>query len=416
MKRRNFLSSLAGGMLGAATPFGSMFRTASAQTFNGQTLIVVFQRGGCDGLNTVIPFGDAEYYSLRPTIGVPAPSPTDPTSALGLDSVLGLHPSLRPLHDLYNNGNLAVLPTVHYPDASRSHFTGQDWIERAAPRQDQVGDGWLNRHIVSSNAAAQLRAAGIGTSLPQSLKGSAVVSSFNRLTDFDLGLPPDEEALLLQSLQQVYDQSADPTRPYRQLVNDFGRVVFNDLSVVADLDPGNYTPTAGVQYPNSTFGTQMQQIAILIKAGIGLELATVGIGGWDTHSDQGDGDPNGRQARRHADFAQGIAALYADLETRMDDVIIMSMTEFGRTAAQNGSFGTDHGNAAAWFAAGNSINGGVYGDWPGLTEDVLYRGRYLAHTVDFRDVMGDILSAHLGSAALPMVLPGHTYSPLGMVG
>jgi uncharacterized protein (DUF1501 family) len=416
--RRTFLRALAGTTAGAGTfvldhPFRPRFRLANAQLATGKTLVVVFQRGGCDGLNTVVPYGDGEYYVLRPTIGIAPPSGGDPASAIDLDGFFGLHPGLADLKPVFDDGDMAVFPTAHYPEASRSHFTGQEWIESGAPVDDT--DGWLNRHLVSAAASTgELRGVGIGSSLPHALRGDAVVSVFNNLADFTLDLPAAEEQFILDRLFPVYGQTPDPAKLNHELVHRFGRVVINDLSVVAGIDVDGYEPAPGASYPNTTFGRQMRQTAQLIKEGVGLEVATLGIGGWDNHSDQGGGDLGGRQARRFVDFAGGIAAMYHDLGSLMDDVVILTMTEFGRTAKENGSFGTDHGNAASWFAVSRSVKGGVYGVWPGLQEADLYRERYLAHTVDFRDIMGEVLSTHLGNTDLGFLLPGHTFVALDM--
>lgn len=422
MKRREFLRFLATAGAGtAAFAFTNPLRPrlAFAQTGTGRVLVVIFQRGGCDGLNTVIPFGDPEYYALRPTIAVPPPNAADPTSAVALNGFgapadfFGLHPSLSPLMRIWNDGRLAVLPTTHYPNASQSHFDGQENIESGAT--NATVDGWLNRHLVTLPRPAALRAVSFGDELAHALRGDLVVSSFNDIASFRLGLAADQEQALLADLSRVYSQASDDGKAYRRLVLGTGRAVVNDLAVLSGIDTASYQPANGAAYPNSTYGRQLRQIAQLIKSDAGLEVAALSSGGWDTHSNQGAGEANGQQARRHQDFAAGIAALYADLGARIADVTILTMTEFGRTSAENGSFGTDHGNAASWFVAGGDVRGGIYGTWPGLAGDRLSRGRYLAHTVDFRDVMGDVLANHLGSSDLATILPGHRYQPLGIV-
>jgi uncharacterized protein (DUF1501 family) len=198
-------------------------------------------------------------------------------------------------------------------------------------------------------------------------------------------------------------------------VQENGRVIINDLAVLSGINPNTYVPANGAVYPNSGYGTQLRQIAQLIKADLGLEVAALSIGGWDTHSDQGGGQTNGQQARRHQDFAQGIAAFATDLGTLMQDVVIVTMTEFGRTAEENASRGTDHGHASAWFVAGGPVRGGIYGPWPGLSTAQLEDGRYLDHSIDFRDVMGEILSVHMGNNQLGVLLPGHTFQPVGFL-
>ena len=423
MRRRDFLrflASVSATTAGVAVTGPLRPRLTFAQAANGKILIVVFQRGGCDGLNTVVPYGDPRYYALRTSLAVPPPNPNDATAALPLsgfgapNGLFGLHPSLAPLLAIWQAGQLAVLPATHYPSASQSHFDGQDIIESA--RAPRTMDGWLNRHLVSLPRPATLRAAGFGAELPHALRGPLVVAAFDDIANFRLGLAVAEEQALLADLSQVYSQNPDDGRAYRALVIEHGRAVVNDLSLLSAIDFTGYAPANGALYPSTTFGRQMRQIAQLIKEDLGLEIAALGLGGWDTHFNQGGGAPDGAQARRHADLAGGIAALLTDLgAARAQDVVVLTMTEFGRTPQQNGSGGTDHGNAAAWFVAGGGVNGGIYGAWPGLAPENLVNGRYLAHSIDFRDLLGDIVLNQLSNANLAAVLPGHQYQPVGVL-
>lgn len=242
MNRRQFLRLLAGATAAAGgfaleSPFRPRFRIAEAAL--GKTLVVIFQRGGCDGLNVVVPHGDDEYYNLRPTIGIAPPNGGDPESAIDLDGFFGLHPALAPLQGIYTAGNMAVLPAVHYPTASRSHFDSQHFMESGIKANGY--EGWLNRHLGSAPQTAQLRAVGFGNELPQSLRGNEVVSSFSALANFNLGLSATEEAELLPRLAQVYGQPAG-NQPYAQLIHDFGRTTLNDLSVVNGLVSSGYSP------------------------------------------------------------------------------------------------------------------------------------------------------------------------------
>lgn len=417
MNRRQFLRLLAGATAAAGgfaleSPFRPRFRIAEAAL--GKTVVLIFQRGGCDGLNVVVPYGEDEYYNLRPTIGIAPPSAGDPESAIDLDGFFGLHPALASLQGIYNSGDLAVLPAVHYPQASRSHFDSQHYIESAIKASGY--DGWLNRHLGTAPQSAELRAVGFGNDLPQSLRGNEVVSSFSSIANFNLGLSPSEEAELLPRLAEVYGQPAG-SQPYASLIHDFGRTTLNDLSVVNALVAGGYTPANGAVYPNSSYGRQLRETAQMIKQGTGLEVATLSIGGWDTHSRQGGGEANGSQARRLREFAEGINAFYTDLGPAMADVILMTMTEFGRTSRENGSMGTDHGNASSWFVAGSGINGGVYtgGGWPGLAEAQLNNGRYLEMSVDYRDLYAEVLTGHLANNNVASVIPGYTPSPVGIL-
>lgn len=416
MKRRNFMKGLMGASIAVGGNFFRIPLASASHVGSGvPTLIVIFQRGGCDGLNTVVPFGDPEYYNLRPTIGIPQPNLGDSTSALDLNGFFGLHPSLSSFIPIYSAGDMAVLPTVQYQNSSRSHFKSQDYIESGAP---QTGiDGWLNRHLQSNTGGTELRAVHFGSTLSKSLRGSIPVQSFSFIDSFNSGLNSTDEANLISRVLPVYNESPSPVTSQRQLVHDYGRLVFNNLNIVAGINTSSYIPANNAVYPSGSYGRRLKETAQLIKEGVGLEVATIDIGGWDTHSNQGGGDPSGNQARRFNEFSSGISALYTDLGNLMENVIILTMTEFGRTAKENGSGGTDHGNAGSWFVIGKNIKGGILGDWPGLSESQLANGRYLQYTVDYRDIMGDILVNHMGHSTsdLSTLLPGHTYSPMNLI-
>lgn len=412
MIRRDFIRYLlsapvAGSMYLYGNPLKPLLREAHASIPG--TVIVIFQRGGCDGLNTIIPHGDDEYYNLRPSIGISKPG-TASDSAIDLDGFFGLHPSLAPLHSIYQAGHLAVLPTVHYSNASRSHFSSQDFIESGVT---DIGltDGWLNRHIASSSNSGILRAVSIG-GLAHSLRGDASVATVNNLKDFSQSSSLSDA--YVTRLEHVFNQVVSPAEKNRHLLHEHGRVMLDNLSVLSKMDPDNYQPSGGANYPASGFGAHLVQIAQLVKENVGLEVATVSTGGWDTHSNQG--GSAGVHASRLADFASGIQALYTDLQSHMDEILIVTMTEFGRTALQNASGGTDHGNASTWFVAGNRVRGGIHGSWPGLQPDQLYQGRYLAHTVDYRDVLSEVISVHLGNpAGVSSIFPGYSPDPVGIL-
>jgi len=423
MKRRDFLKRTIGTGLATSSalwqsPFNLFFREAQAQALALPVLIVVFQRGGCDGLNMVVPYGDPFYSGLRPTIAIEPPDPTNADAALDLDGFYGLQPNLASLLPIFQAGNMAILPAVQYPTPSRSHFDSQNFIESGIRADDY--DGWLNRFLAVTAQASQLRAVHFGGSLAQALRGNVPVSSFSSLGNFNLGLSDAEETVLIDHVLPIYEQAPSPPTSLRQLVQDFGQVLFGNLDVVNAIDTSTYVPANNAVYPNSTYGRQLREVAQLIKTpSAGLQIATINIGGWDTHSNQGGGEPEGRQSGRFRDFANGIAALNTDLGGLMDRVCILSMTEFGRTCKENGSLGTDHGIGCVWTLISNLINGGMYPDatgWPGLSDQDLVSGRFLQFTTDYRDIMGDVLSAHLGvgSPALDVILPQHAYTPLGL--
>ncbi len=417
MRRRDFFRFMAAGTVTAGTFLYSNpwnFKLKQAQAATGKTLIVIFQRGGCDGLNCVVPFADPEYYNLRPTIAIPHPDSGDPRATLPLNNFFGLHPSLAPLLEIFKAGDLAVMPTVHYPNGNRSHFDSEIIIESGA--RDKLLDGWLNRHLNHSSPTGNphLRAIGFGNEIPHSLRGEAPVSIFNDISDFSFTSDSDSDNFR-NRLRQVYEQPVDPDNNNRKSLHKQGLILFDNLDFLETLKPDDYEPENGAQYPNSNYGRQLMQTAMLIKQGVGLETATLDFGGWDTHSNQGGAQTGGYQARRLQEFASGIKALYSDLGGLMNDVVILTMTEFGRTARENGSGGTDHGNAAAWFAIGHPINGGIFGAWPGLNPENLYKGRYLSHTLDFRDIFAEIIGLHLNNPNLETVFPDYSCKPIGLL-
>jgi len=411
MQRRDFLKyMLSSTVAGSAWFANGMQGIATVQAAAApKSLIVIFQRGGCDGLNVAVPYGDAAYYNLRPTIAIPRAGQNG--GALDLNGFFGLHPAMSALHKLYQQGNVAVFPATHYPNASLSHFDSEQFIESGVI--SKTSNGWLNRHLEASSNSSGMRGVSFGTEIAQALRGKVPVSSFNDLAAFDLDMTASAEPRMTARLQKIYAQNPHLGGNNGVRIQNAGRTLFADLGLVQQLDVKGYQPANGATYPNNSYGTQLRQAAQLIKAGVGLELATVNIGGWDTHQTQG--NQVGYQADMLKIFADGIAALYADLGAAMQDVMILTMTEFGRTAEENGSKGTDHGNAGCWFALGGGVRSGVYGQWPGLEKAQLYKGRYLAHSVDFRDIFGEIASRHLGNTQLASLLPGHSHTPLNFL-
>jgi uncharacterized protein (DUF1501 family) len=411
MQRRDFLKyMLSSSVAGSAWFANGMLGIATAHAATApKSLIVIFQRGGCDGLNVAVPYGDAAYYSLRPTIAIPRAGQAG--GALDLNGFFGLHPAMTALHKLYQQGNVAVFPAVHYPNASLSHFDSEQFIESGMISKSS--NGWLNRHLEATSNSSGMRGVSFGTGIDQALRGNVSVSSFNDLAAFDLDMAVTAEQRMTTRLQKIYAQNPHLGGSNGVRIQNAGRTLFADLALVQQLDVKGYAPANGAVYPANTFGTQLRQAAQLVKSGVGLELATVNLGGWDTHNAQG--NQVGYQANMLKIFADGIAALYTDLGTAMQDVMILTMTEFGRTAEENGSQGTDHGNAACWFALGGGVRSGIYGQWPGLSKTQLYKGRYLAQSVDFRDIFGEIASKHLHNNGLASLLPGHNHTPLNFL-
>ena len=409
MDRRYFLRSsgigLASfGLMAAAPDFLHQFAKAAAGPGYGKkkVLVTIFQRGAVDGLNVVVPHGEGEYYNLRPTIAIPKPGKTD--GAVDLDGMFGLHPSLAALEPLWKSKQMAVIHAAGSPDNTRSHFDAQDYMESGTPGNKSTSDGWLNRAMqqVKEKDESPFRAVAMTQQLPRSLYGRAPSVAMTNLSDFAI-----RAGVYTQNLkggfEGLWDQNA------KDALGETGKETFEAVNFLKQANPAQYKPENGAVYPNSALGRSLMQIAQLIKAGVGLEVAFTEAGGWDTHVNEG--GPRGQLANLLRDFGNAIAAFSTDLGKRMDDVVLLTMSEFGRTARENGSRGTDHGHGNVMFAVGNSVKGGkVYGDWKGLKSDQLNEGRDLAVTTDFRDVFAEAASKQLGAGNLKAIFPQYATS------
>lgn len=369
-----------------------------------KTLIAIFQRGAVDGLNVVVPFGESEYYAARPAIAIPKPDGGSQEAAINLDGFFGLHPSLSSLKPLWDSKRLAIIHAVGSPDNTRSHFDAQDYMESATPGVKSTTDGWLNRYLQNKQDEQRslFRAVSMTAQMPRVLQGRAPALAISNLSNFAIR-DGKSSAAVQGGFEAIYSREKNET------LGETGRETFEAVNYLKQVNPAQYTPQNGAQYPRNAFGNSLLQIAQLIKAGVGLEVAFTDVGGWDTHVNQG--NSRGQLANLLQQFSSGLAALCQDLGQRMDDVVVLTMSEFGRTVKENGNRGTDHGHANAMFVMGNSVRGGqVYGKWPGLKSDQLYEGRDLALTTDFRDVFGEIATRHLGAADLKSVFPGYSIS------
>lgn len=416
MQRRVFVrnSALALVTMGLSPTF--LRRTALGialpHAARGKVLICLFQRGAADALNIVVPFGERAYYAMRPGIAIAPPSSSAGVNgAIDLDGFFGLHPALAPLKPLWDRGLLAPIHAVGSPSATRSHFDAQDYMESATPDDKSTSDGWLNRYLATSRtceqcAATPFRAVAMTPQTPRVLQGSAPSVAMNSVADFTVR-SGGAQAAQLEALYRT--GSAD-------LVHGTGTEMFEAVKMLRAANPQRYRPEHGATYPASQFGQRLLSIAQLIKSGVGLEVAFADVGGWDTHVNQG--GATGQLAQRLGGFGASIAALVTDLGDRMQDVVILTMSEFGRMARQNGSGGTDHGHAGAMFAIGGAVKGQrVVGRWPGLAPEQLYDGRDLALTTDFRAVFAEVASRHLGASRLDLLFPGYTPASLpGVLG
>lgn len=369
-----------------------------------KTLIAIFQRGAVDGLNMVVPFGERNYYDLRPSIAIPKPESGSAEAAINLDGFFGLHPALGSFKPLWDSKRLGILHAVGSPDNTRSHFDAQDYMESATPGVKSTADGWLNRYLQSKTDPARslFRAVSLTQTMPRILQGKAPTLAISNLADFTIRAGRSS-ASVQGGFEAIYDQTVN------DVLGGTGRETFEAVNYLKKVNPSQYQPENGAQYARTPFGNALLQISQLIKAGVGLEVAFTDIGGWDTHVNEG--NSRGQLAQRLQDFSGGISALATDLGQRMDDVVILTMSEFGRTVRENGNRGTDHGHANAMFVVGNAVRGGkIYGQWPGLKSEQLYEGRDLALTTDFRDVFGEVAKKHLGAENLRAVFPGYASS------
>jgi uncharacterized protein (DUF1501 family) len=390
------------------TAFGMELRNAP----KGKVLVCLFQRGAADALNIVVPHGERAYYAMRPSINIPQPSRSSAGAAIDLDGFFGLHPALAPLKPLYDRGLLAPVQAVGSPSTTRSHFDAQDYMETGTPDVKGTTDGWLNRYLAVKGTCdecnlgkAPFRAVALTPQTPRILEGPSPTVAMNSLDEFSVRATGNSA----ERLEALYRTgSAD-------LVHGTGAEMFDAVKMLRAANPQKYLPQNGADYPRSQFGLRLLQIAQLIKANVGLEIAFADVGGWDTHVNQG--SSTGQLAQRLDDFSRSIAALVTDLGDRMDDVVIMTMSEFGRMARENGNRGTDHGHAGALFVIGGHVKGGkVHGKWPGLEQEQLYEGRDLALTTDFRSVFAEVVSHHLGARALDRIFPGFAASPRDFLG
>jgi uncharacterized protein (DUF1501 family) len=409
ISRRYFLKSGGIAMLGMAS-LPSFLQRAVASTVspNKKKMIVLFQRGAMDGLNVVVPFAEPNYYQMRPTIAIPQPQQGGAEAALDLDGFFGLHPSLQPLLPLFQKNELAIVQAVGSPDPTRSHFDAQDFMESGTPGVKSTEDGWLNRALqgMPEDHPSPFRAVAFGPYLPRTLQGSVSAVAIPDLKQFKMNGPQDAAQ---GGFEAMYAQTVD------QAMRGVGHETFEAIDQLKKINPDLYEPENGAQYPQSRFGQSLMEIAELFKADVGLEVAFLDSGGWDHHVNEG--GVQGQLSNLLRDLGQGIAAFHQDMGDRMGDVVFVSMSEFGRTAHENGNRGTDHGHANCMFVMGGDVKGGkVYTRWPGLSEGQLNQGRDLAVTTDYRSVLGEIISTHLGDKNLNKVFPGYANDPRQFLG
>ena len=359
---------------------------ADAPSPRKKILVAIFQRGAADGLNVVVPHGEKAYYDLRPTIAVPRPTSGEKRedAAIDLDGFFSLHPSLEPLKPLFDQRSLAIVDAVGSPDPTRSHFDAQDYMESGTPGVKATHDGWMNRALPKEpGQISPVRAIALGPVLPRAMRGPKAAIALQSIDAFQVRNPQ-----AAREFQQLYLESTD------SVLQATGRETFE-----------------------ACFGDSLRQAAQLIKSDVGVEMAFADIGGWDHHVNElGQRASEGQLANLLREYGEALNAFWQDMGDRMQDVVLVTMSEFGRTARENGDRGTDHGHANCMFVMGGAVKGGkVYGKWPGLEKEQLYDGRDLALTTDFRDVLGELVARHMGNPSLQGVFPGYDPKFLGLV-
>jgi uncharacterized protein (DUF1501 family) len=402
--RRVFIRNSALAVVGTAAVPSFLTRAAwgtSESMDRNKRLVVIFQRGAADGLNIVVPHAEAQYYAMRPSINIPR------NSVIDLDGFFGLHPALSSFLPLWQQRHLAIVHAAGSPDATRSHFDAQDFMETGTPGLKATEDGWLNRSLHQlpvEGQASPFRAISLGPSLPRILSGTEPAVAMNNINDFSVGGRNPKPSPAATAFEAMYDHSSD------SILHGTGEATFDAVRMLQSADPGKYTPARDADYPRGRFGDSLRQLSQLIKANLGVRVAFADIGGWDHHVNEGAAE--GQLANVLRDFSQSLAAFWIDLGDLAEETVVVTMSEFGRTARENGNRGTDHGHANVMFVLGGPVKGGrVYGRWPGLDQSQLYEGRDLALTTDFRQVIGEGVARHMGNNNLETVFPGFNNQP-----
>lgn len=416
MSRRSFIRRM--GVVGAvglglsALP-GWMPRMAFAQSpeqQNGEIVVVIFLRGGIDGLAAVAPYFEGrQYYDKRPSQHLKEPG-SGQSAAIDLDGRFGLHPAMQPLKEIYDGGDLAFVHAAGLTDTSRSHFDAMMMMEFGAMGNKASADGWLARYLkaTADRNGSPFRAVGMGQILPTSLSGGVPALALKSIADFHMDGRMDELQRMQTALAELYTIEAPQDNLDQQ-----ARLAFDTFDQMQALQAQTYTPAHGTEYNPTPFGTGLKQIAQIAKADVGLEVATIDLGGWDTHEDQG--TFGGELEVLLRELSDGLSAFYRDMGDDMRRITVVTMSEFGRTVAENGSAGTDHGHGNFMMLMGGGVNGGqVYADWPTLSEESLDGGD-LAITTDYRQVLAEIVSNRLKSPDIDFIFPDFQTTPLGLV-
>jgi uncharacterized protein (DUF1501 family) len=418
INRRVFLRGSAVVMAGMGAVPSWLARAASVEGKKRKILVAIFQRGAADGLNIVIPFSEKRYRELRPSLAIAPPTAQSAAqsqaqanigaigpfnnAAIDLDGRFALNGAMQPLKALWDKGQLAIVEATGSPDSSRSHFDAQDYMESGTASKT-LGDGWLNRALPAPGAGpATLRAVSLGNQVARTLRGERDAIAIGDSQQFNMG--NQDAASILQSMYATTTDAA---------LGRSGKDTFEAMKLIQSINRSPYTPEGGAQYgQGGDLGRSLQQLARLIKADAGVEAAFAEIDGWDHH-----GDENNQLSIKLRQFSSALAAFSQDMGDRMEDIVLVTMSEFGRTVQENGNAGTDHGHGSLMMVLGGPVKGGkIYGKWPGLEKEQLFEGRDLAVTTDYRAVLSELIGGHLGQKDLGAVFPGfQPGDPLGML-
>jgi uncharacterized protein (DUF1501 family) len=387
--RREFLRGAGTSLVALAVP--SAWARPGRAAGTEPVVVSIFLRGAADGLSLVVPHGDPDYAALRPTIQL------SPGETLDIGGFYALHPSLAPLAPLYQDGSLAILHAVGSPNPTRSHFAAQDYIETAAPGAQDVTTGWLNRYLATQSVNGAFAGVSIGSGKTLTLTGAADTISFVSLDNFQPGEFLTTERIGAWSA--MFDAWPDPRLSQA-----------SDEMLAAAAVVGSISRATSVTYPDTEFARSLRDVAALIKSSVGVRALTVDLNGFDHHT-----NANAQMPVVAGTLASALAAFQQDLGSHASRTLTLVMTEFGRTAAENGGGGADHGHGSVMFALGGGIHGGRVltrnGQWPGLAPENLFENRDLAVTTDFRDVFAEVLRRHLGVADPSSILPGFVADP-----
>ncbi len=385
-----------------------------------RTLVCVFLRGAADTLNMVVPYGDDQYYKSRPMLAIPAPQQNNENSetALRLDEFYAFHPKLRPLVPVYQEGRFGVVQAVGTDNPTGSHFEAQDQMEHGEAYGRVIGGGWLGRYLRTRTGAEQtpLSAVAIGPTIPESMRGAPTASAIESVDEVQIKPPSGDTGAVSSVLSAMYGAEVG-------VLSQPGKSTLDLLKRVETLRAAEYKPAGNAVYPEDGFARGLKEVARLVKASVGLEVACLDLGGWDTHFFQG--ASSGQQAELIWQLARGLAAFDADLISYRGRVTTLVMTEFGRRVYENGSLGTDHGRGFAVLAMGQGINGGrVHGRWPGLAEEETSGSDTLKIAgpgglkvvFDYRSVLAEVLTNTLGLRDVNQVFPNFHPEPVGLAG